>query len=75
MNNKTLKTFATYQPYLNALQSECMEGSGLEFIAEVIKAKNPELYNMDVKSHKIMNVINGKIINSQYDEEFILAMS
>jgi hypothetical protein len=32
VNNKTLKTFATYQPYLNTLQSEGMQDSGLDFI-------------------------------------------
>lgn len=44
-----------------------MQDSGLDFIAEIIKVKNPSLYNMDVKAHKIVNIINGKIINSQYD--------
>ena len=75
VNNKTLKIFATYQPYLNAIQSECMQDSGLEYIAEVVKTKNPLLYKLDIKAHKIMNIINLKIMNSVYDEEFILLMS
>jgi hypothetical protein len=36
---------------------------------------NPHKYGLDIKVHKIINMVSGKIAFGEFDEEFILFMS
>lgn len=58
INSKSLKVFATFQPFLNEIQSENVD---CRYIAEKEKLKNPLKYGISPKTFKIISKINQNI--------------
>lgn len=59
INAKSLKIFATFQPFLNEIQSENVDCS---YIAEKEKLKHPLKYGINPKTFKILSDINKAIV-------------
>lgn len=82
INSKSLKIFATFQPFLNDNQSENVD---CRYISEREKLKNPLKYGINPKTFKILNKINQEMVTNghkealgvgtPFDEHFMVMMS
>ena len=82
INAKSLKIFATFQPFLNDIQSENVDCS---YISEKEKLKNPLKYGINPKTFKLLSNINKSIVThaskdnysfgTAFDEDFMVMMS
>jgi hypothetical protein len=82
INSKSLKIFATFQPFLNELQSENVDS---KYISEREKLKNPFKYGINPKIYKLLSKVNNQIVEcsasqkkglgTPYDESFMIMMS
>lgn len=66
INSKSLKVFATFQPFLNDYQSVA---TACKYLSESEKLKNPEKYHINPLTLKIMAKINLEITSSLCKEE------
>ena len=77
-----MKVFATFQPFLNEIQSENVDCT---YISEKEKLKNPLKYGINPKTFKILSTINKNIVtkttkenypsSTAFDEDFMVMMS
>ncbi len=82
INSKSLKVFATFQPFLNEIQSENVD---CRYISEKEKLKNPLKYGISPKTFKIVSRINQDIASfsnkdqysfgTPFDESYMVMMS
>ena len=67
INAKSLKVFATFQPFLNEIQSENVDCT---YISEKEKLKNPLKYGINPKTFKILSTINKNIVTKATKDEY-----
>ena len=67
INAKSLKVFATFQPFLNEIQSENVDCT---YISEKEKLKNPLKYGINPKTFKILSTINKNIVTKATKDNY-----